>query len=203
MVETSVQAASMTVAAAQREMRQVYFGGAPGMLTSAIVWGIAAWVCARRSPEQAIWALFIGGMFIYPVGVVLTKIMGRSGKHAPDNPLASLAMATTFWMILMLPLAYGVAMVRIEWFFPAMLLIIGGRYFTFATLYGARIYWLCGAALAAAGWWLGKSGIAPEIAAAAGAAIEAVFAVAVFFSSRNEGELTHTATAVENAKGPL
>lgn len=65
-----------------------------------------------------------------------------------------------------------------------MLLIIGGRYLTFATLYGARLYWACGAALAAAGCALGYLNATPAIAAFTGAATEAAFAVAIFVAVR-------------------
>ena len=174
-----------TIAEAQREMRFAYYGGAPGMLTSAAVWliGIVAMVV---SPHRAVWALFIGGMLIHPVSVLLTKAIGRSGKHNASNPLGSLAMATTFWMILALPLAYGVSLLRIEWFFPAMLFIIGGRYLTFSTIFGARIYWFCGAALALAGYALAQANASPEFSALAGSAIEAVFATAIFVTARRE-----------------
>ena len=176
----------MTIADAQREMRFAYYGGAPGMLTSATVWLIAGIVATVMSPDRAIWSLFIGGMFIHPVAVLLTKAIGQPGKHSANNPLGSLAMETTFWMILMMPLAYAASRLRIEWFFPAMLCIIGGRYLTFATIYGTRIYWLCGAALAIAGGSLGLATASPAIGAFSGAAIEAVFAVAIFITSRRE-----------------
>ena len=175
-----------TIAEAQREMRFAYYGGAPGMLTSAAVWLIAGIVAMVVSPHRAVWALFIGGMLIHPVSVLLTKAIGRSGKHNASNPLGSLAMATTFWMILALPLAYGVSLLRIEWFFPAMLFIIGGRYLTFSTIFGARIYWFCGAALALAGYALAQANASPEFSALAGSAIEAVFATAIFVTARRE-----------------
>ena len=62
-----------------------------------------------------------------------------------------LALASTAWMILMTPLAYGASRLRIAWFFPAMLLIIGGRYLTAAIMFGDRTYWAFGAALVLAG----------------------------------------------------
>ena len=176
----------MAIADAQREMRTAYYGGAPGMFTSATVWLIAGTVATFMTQERAIWTLFIGGMFIHPVSVLLTKVIGQSGKHNTSNPLGSLAMATTFWMILMMPLAYVASRLRIEWFFPAMLCIIGGRYLTFATIYGTRIYWFCGITLAIAGGSLGLATASPAIGALAGAVIEAVFAVAIFTTSRRE-----------------
>lgn len=186
MMPISLENPPATIAGAQREMRLAYFGGAPGMLTSAVVWLIAGIVAIRVSPDRAIWALFIGGMLIHPVSVLLTKALGRSAKHRAGNPFGSLALATTFWMILMMPLAYGAARLRPEWFFPAMLFIIGGRYLTFSTIFGTRIFWFCGAALAVAGFGLGRAGAAPELGAFAGAAIEAGFAVIIFVTARRE-----------------
>jgi hypothetical protein len=173
----------ITIADAQLDMRTAYYGGAPGIMTSGTVWLIAGVVALQLSAAQAVWTLLIGGMFIHPAAVLLNKMLGRSGKHNPSNPLGSLAMASTFWMIMCLVLAYGVSMMRIEWFFPAVLLIIGGRYLTFATLYGMRIYWALGAALALAAYPLFAYGASPATGALAGGAIEVAFAVAVFLMS--------------------
>lgn len=174
----------MIIENAQQEMRHAYFGGAPGMLVSAAVWLAAGMVAMLDSPQRAVWALFAGGMLIHPLSIVVNKMLGRPGVHAKGNPLGGLAMATTFWMILCLPLAYAASLVRIEWFFPAMLLVIGGRYLTFSTLYGSRVYWICGAVLAVAGYLLAAAHIAPAFAAYAGGGIEAGFAMAIFALER-------------------
>src|SRR4249920_1441105 len=105
---------------AQRDMRFGYLRGAPGVLASGIAWLAAALVAIVVSPMGAVWALFIGGMFIFPVGVLLAKLLGRPGKHSPRNPLGTLAMEGTVLLMLALPLAFVVSLYRIEWFFPAM-----------------------------------------------------------------------------------
>jgi hypothetical protein len=174
----------ITVADAQRDMRSGYYGGAPGMLTSSLAWLVAGLVAWRMSPERAVWTLLIGGALIHPVSVLLTKSLGRSGKHAAGNPLAMLALATTFWLILSCPLAYSVSLLRIEWFFPAMMLVIGSRYLCFAIMFGTRIYWICGGALIVAGYLLARAHATPALAAFSGAAIEAVFAIAIFHGER-------------------
>ena len=171
---------------AQADMRLGYLSGAPGVLASAAAWLIAGVVALQVSPKSAEWTLFVGGMFIHPIGILLAKALGRSGKHTAGNPLSSLAAANTFWLMLSLPLAYAVSLLRIEWFFPAMLLIIGGRYLTFAPLYGMRIYWACGGALALAGCVLGGTNVQPAFAAIAGASIEACFGALILFSARRE-----------------
>lgn len=173
----------VTIADAQRDMRIAYYDGAPGIMTSGMVWLVAGLYALYASPERAVWALLVGGMFIHPLTVLFNKALGRSGKHNPANPLGGLAMASTLWMILCLPLAYAISTVRIDLFFPAVLLIIGGRYLTFATLYGTKIYWVCGAALALAAYPLVKLGATPSIGAFTGGAIEVAFALAVFLTA--------------------
>ncbi len=177
------------MASAQSDMRLAYLSGAPGMLTSAVVWFAAAIAAAFVSPRQAVWVLFIGGGLIHPISILLCKALGRSGKHASDNPLASLALGSTFWMLFCLPLVYGAGLLRIEWFFPAMLLVIGGRYLTLVPLYGLRLYWAVGLTLAGAAYPLAAIGVAPMWSALAGAAIEAVFAAALFVTGARESQI--------------
>jgi hypothetical protein len=156
------------------------------MFTSAAVWLAAASTAWLDDPRRAVWVLFIGGMLIHPLSLVVCKILGRSGKHSPGNPLASLAFASTLWMIFCLPLVYGASLLRVEWFFPAMLLVIGGRYLTFDLLYGMRLFWAVGLALAVAGCLLGRANVAPAWAGFAGGGIEAVFAAVVLVSGLRE-----------------
>jgi len=171
---------------AQSDMRLAYLSGAPGMFTSAAVWLAAATTALVASPLQAIWVLFIGGALIHPISTLLCKALGRSGKHSKGNPLAPLAFATTLWMIFCLPLVYGASLLRIEWFFPAMLLVIGGRYLTFSSLFGMRLYWVVGLSLAVAGYLLGKATVAPAWSGFSGAAIEAIFATVVLITGLRE-----------------
>jgi hypothetical protein len=165
---------------AQRDMRFGYYGGAPGVLASAIAWLVATLVAAIHSPKAAVLALFAGGMLIHPVAIVIAKLLGRPGGHTKGNPLGALALEGTILMLLCLPLAYAVSLYRVEWFFPAMLLVIGGRYLTFATLYGSRVYWVLGGTLALAAFALVMLRMPPAIGALAGASIEFVFAAALF-----------------------
>ncbi|MEO6064651.1 MAG: hypothetical protein ABIP49_02570 [Lysobacterales bacterium] len=165
-------------------MRVAYYGGAPGMLTSSLVWFVAAVVAVRMSASAAVLALFVGGMLIHPVSVVLCKAFGRSAAHSKGNPFGGLAMASTGWLILSLPLAYVVSLYRMEWFFPAMLFVIGGRYLTFAIMFGSRVFLGCGVALAAGGYVLAKFGATAAVGALTGSAIEAVFGLFILRASR-------------------
>lgn len=172
------------LANSQSDMRSGYCSGGAGVLASAIVWAVASVTAFVASPQQSVWALFIGGMLIHPAGVVICKLLGSSGNHSKGNPLGSLAWASTLWLIFSLPLAYAVSLQRIEWFFPSMLLVIGGRYLVFSSLFGMRMYWLLGLALAGSGFLLGTAMAPPAVSALAGAAIEASFAAAVLVMHR-------------------
>ena len=176
----------MLISDAQRDMRGAYYGGAPGVLTSATAWVVAAIVSLRVAPTTGVWALFIGGALIHPVSSVICKALGRSAKHTGVNPLSTLAFATTIWLVVSLPLAYAVSRYHIEWFFPAMLLVIGGRYLTFATVFGTRLFWFAGASLILAGYALGRAEAPPGASAFVGAAVEAVFGMVLFAPARRE-----------------
>ena len=67
----------------------------------------------------------------------------------------------------------------------AMLLTIGGRYFTFATLYGLKLYWICSGTLAAAGFALAALGADTAVIALTGGMLELIFAASVFVKSRD------------------
>ena len=170
---------------AQANMRSGYLSGAPGVFVSGCVWLAAGLVAALKSPSIAVIVLLVGGALIHPASVVLTKALGRAGAHDPGNPLAPLALEGTFWLLAGIAIAYCMSVLRLEWFFPAMLLLIGGRYLTFQTLYGLRIYWLCGALLCLAGVGLGIVRAPAYLSALSGAAIELVFAARVLAHARH------------------
>lgn len=174
----------LTINAAQSDMRHGYLSGAPGVLASGVVWLVSGLVAALGSKEAAVLALLIGGAAIHPVGIAISRLLGRPGTHTPGNPLGRLAAESTVWLIAGCAIAYGVHVLRIEWFFPAMLLVIGGRYLTFQTIYGLRAYWVCGALLCAAGLGLALSR-APAVAGVfSGAAIELVFSAVLFWRAK-------------------
>lgn len=169
---------------AQSDMRAGYCSGGPGILVSSLAWLAAGVACIRYSPEQAVWVLFVGGALIAPTSDVICRLLGAAGRHARGNPLGSLAWASTLWLIFSLPLAYAVSLYRIDWFFPAMLLVIGGRYLAFHLLFGLRLYWVLGLTLAATAWLLGARQAAPAVSAFVGGGIEFLFAVVVLVRHR-------------------
>ena len=175
----------MDIARAQEQMRHAYFGGAPGVLVSALVWAAAAVVDASGPFTHAVWTLFIGGVMIHPLGLLLAKLLGRPGS-AKGNPMDRLALECTLTMLAVLLPAWLVSTLHESWFFPTMLLIIGGRYVVFATIYGLRLYWAVGGLLVGAAWLAIFEHLPPIAAVVAGSAVEAVFAVVLFARSRGQ-----------------
>ena len=88
-------------------------------------------------------------------------------------------------MTLTIPIAIGCGLYKVEWFFPAMLLVIAGRYLTFTTVYGMKIYWAFGATLAASAVPLVVFEAPVASGAYTGALIEYVYGIAIFAAKSN------------------
>tara|TARA_B110001454_G_C12424108_1_gene310665 strand:+ start:28 stop:570 length:543 start_codon:yes stop_codon:yes gene_type:complete len=136
---------------AQHDMRKSYFGGGPGAFASGIVWITSGITALITTKQISVMVFFFGGMLIYPLGILFSKLLGHSGKHKKDNPLSILALESTFLLFIGLFIAFLTLQIRSDWFYPIMILIIGGRYLIFSTIYGIRIYWIFGAILIATG----------------------------------------------------
>jgi hypothetical protein len=175
-----------SLAGFQEDMRRGYLWGATGIMTSGLVWLAAGLVAYFNDARNAIWVLFIGAGFIVPISNLIDRILGAPGKHSQGNRLSVLALETTVFMLMCLPLAYGLALYRIEWFFPAVLMVIGGRYITFGTIYGTPIYWLLGAVLGVGAILAFVQAVPPHVSALLGAAIELVFG-AVLLALKRRG----------------
>ncbi|MCX6212832.1 hypothetical protein [Spirosoma sp.] len=166
---------------AQSDMSSTYRNGAVGVLVSGLVWLTAALVSYGFSPRQAIWALLVGGALIHPISTLVIQLLGGTTSTHKDNPLVRLAMEGTLFMLMSIPLAYGLASLHPSWFFQGMLLIIGGRYLTFQTLYGNKLYWLFGAVLGVSGYGLYITNTQPMVTLLTGGIIEVGFSVLLFY----------------------
>lgn len=113
---------------AQADMSSAYLNGATGVLVSGLVWLTTAAVSYRFSSNQAVWVLLIGGALIHPLSTLVNRLLGVKASINKDNKLTSLALEGTIFMLMSIPVAYGLSLLRPEWFFQGMLLIIGGRY---------------------------------------------------------------------------
>jgi len=92
-----------------------------------VVWLAAGIVALVNTELISVLVFFLGGMLIHPLGILLSKALKRSGQHQKDNPLSNLALESTLLLFIGLFIAYVVLQIRPHWFFPIMLLMIGGR----------------------------------------------------------------------------
>ena len=172
----------------QTDMRRGYANGSIGIIVSGLAWLISAIVTYQYSASQAVWSLLIGGMLIHPVSVLLYKTIGLSGNHTKGNPLGNLGMEGTIFMIMCLPIAFGLSLQYTQWFFQGMLLIIGGRYLTFSSIYGIKLYWILGAILGVAAYLLFKNNVQSLGTLLTGAIIEILFGLFMFLSFRRNNK---------------
>ena len=135
----------MQIDQAQRDVRLVYVGGFFGQLVSGVLWLTAAAVGTFSSPTAAIAILLLGGILIFPVTMVCLRLAGRPASLPAGHPMAGLATQIAFTVPLGLLVALAVTGYRLEWFFPAAMVIVGAHYLPFVFLYGMQHY----AALAA------------------------------------------------------
>lgn len=178
----------MTIEEAQRQVRHSYVGGAPGVLVSGAVWLMAAIVEARSGTATGFAALFIGGMFIFPLSSLVTAIFFRGRGKAASNGLTGIALESTIAMIGGLLVAW--LFLRLgapELVFPAAAIAVGTHYFPFKTLYGDRTYWALAAAITLAGLagiFIGDA--MPLSTAFLVALIEAVFGIVLLVRAKPE-----------------
>ncbi len=174
----------MNIIDAQKEMRDAYMGGGSGVLVSGLVWLTASIVAIYTSPQTSFMVFFVGGMMIHPAGILIDKLFKRAGKHSKENPLGKLAMESTIILFIGLYLAYFLFQTEPNWLYPIMLLMIGGRYLVFQTIYGMRIYWILGFVLIAAGF-LGLNTDQPfHVFGLIGGMIELTFSILIILIDR-------------------
>ena len=141
----------MQIDHAQRDVRVVYVGGFFGQLVSGVLWLTAAAVGTFSSPTAAIAILLLGGILIFPMTMVCLRLAGRPASLPAGHPMAGLATQIAFTVPLGLLVALAVTGYRLEWFFPAAMVIVGAHYLPFVFLYGMRLYAALAAILAFGG----------------------------------------------------
>lgn len=148
----------MQIQAAQFEMRRHFVGGFFGQLTSGLVWLGAAVLATWGTPRAAITWLVVGGMFIFPVTTLLLKLTRTPRALSPGNALVQLGAQVAFVLPLSMPLLLPVTRYRLEWFFPAMMVLVGAHYLPFVFLYGMRMFAVLCAMLVGAGVGMAMTG---------------------------------------------
>jgi Family of unknown function (DUF7010) len=141
----------MDILDAQREVRSVYIGGFWGQLVASVIWLASAALGTWVTPKASIVTVVIGGFFIFPITQVLLRLSGRRASVSRENPFNSLAMQVAFVLPLSMLLLVPVGLYRLNWFFPALIVLVGAHYLPFASLYGMRMFMFLSAILVAVG----------------------------------------------------
>ena len=126
----------MQIEAAQREVRNTFLGGFVGQLVSGGLWLLSAALSTWASPGKGIVALVVGGAFIFPLTILILKASGRPASLSPGNPMGQLARQIAFTIPLNLPVVAGATLYRLDWFYPACMIVVGTHYLPFCFLYG-------------------------------------------------------------------
>lgn len=130
----------MNVEDAQREVRTVFVGGFWGQLVSSAIWLASAAVAYWSTPRAAILTIVIGGFFIFPAVQLLLRLSGRPTTLSRGNSLWSLGMQIAFTLPLCMLLLIPVTELRLNLFYPALLILLGAHYIPFTFSYGMRMF---------------------------------------------------------------
>jgi len=141
----------MDIGDAQREMRVRFAGGFYGQLVSGMLWLVSASLAAWGTPRAAITMLVAGGLFIFPITELLIRVSGSRSPLGVRNSLSQLGMQVAFVLPLSMPLLLPVGLYRLNWFYPAMMILLGAHYIPFVFLYGMRMFAVLAAMLAGGG----------------------------------------------------
>lgn len=130
----------MDIQEAQREVRSVYVGGFVGQLVSSVIWLVSAALGTWVTPKASILTVVVGGFFIFALTQMLLRLSGRRASVSRENPFHFLGMQVAFVLPFSLLLLVPVGLYRLNWFFPALMILLGAHYLPFATLYGMRMF---------------------------------------------------------------
>ena len=168
------------IADAQREIRQGYIGGFMGQLVSGVLWLVtAAFATWARRGQQSSSSSSAACSSSRSPGLALRRSV--IALRSLRDPLNGLAMQVAFTLPLSLPVVGAAALYRLDWFFPAFMVILGAHYLPFVFLYGMRLFAVLCAFLASAG--LGLALYAPP-SFSAGAWVTAGLPLAFAFAGR-------------------
>ena len=141
----------MLVRDAQREVRVVFVGGFWGQLVSSAIWLASAALATWSTPRAAIEELVVAGCFIFPVTQLLLRLSGGPASLSKGNPLHYLGMQVAFTLPFTMLLLVPVTAFRLNWFYPALMILLGAHYIPFIFLYGMRMFIPLSAILVGAG----------------------------------------------------
>jgi hypothetical protein len=141
----------VTISEAQLEIRTRFVGGSYGQFVSGVVWLTSAGLAVWRGPRASILMLVIGGVLIFPATELLIRAVGERVPVSPANALRWLGMQVAFVLPFSMPLLLPVGLYRLNWFYPAMMILLGAHYLPFVFLYGMRMFAVLAALLIGGG----------------------------------------------------
>lgn len=142
----------MEIQVAQKEVRSVYIGGFWGQLVSSVIWLASAAIGTWGTPKASILAAVIAGFFIFPLTQMCLRLSGRPARVSKENPLHWLGMQVALVLPLSMLLLVPVGHYRLNWFFPALMILLGAHYLPFGFLYGMRMFLFLAGILVALGY---------------------------------------------------
>lgn len=148
----------MEISAAQKQVRTAFMGGFVGQTVSAALWATSASLGGAGRAREAITVLILGGFLIFPLTTMGLRLLGRPPLPR-SNPLTWLGMQVAFTLPLSLPVVAAAAAYRLEWFYPAFMIVLGAHYLPFTFLYGMRLFIALCAVLVGGGFAIGWYGI--------------------------------------------
>lgn len=129
----------MHIQDAQREIRAGAGGGFWGQLLYSMCYLTAAALGAWVTPKASILAIVVGGFFVFPLMQMILRVEGRGGM-SKGNPFYWLCMQVAFVLPFSMLLLWPVGLYRLNWFFPALMILTGAHYLPFATSFGMRMF---------------------------------------------------------------
>jgi len=130
----------MNITDSQREMRVTFLGGFAGQLVSGLIWLLATGISYWYRPGYGMAMLFFGSMLIFPLTQGTLNLMGRLSKVSTENKLWWLGSQIAFTVPIYFLLVGAATLYREDWFFPAVMIVVGAHYLPFVTLYGMKMY---------------------------------------------------------------
>jgi hypothetical protein len=141
----------MNIVDAQREVRFRFSGGFYGQAVSCLIWLVSASFASWGSPQTAILVVMVGGFFIFPITELLIRTVGTRLQLDSRNLLPQLGMQIAFVLPLSMPLLLPVSRFDLNWFYPALMILLGAHYLPFVFLYGMRMFAVLAASLLGGG----------------------------------------------------
>jgi hypothetical protein len=145
----------MDIKMAQLDVQNVFLRGSVGQAVSGFIWLLSAALGTWVNDRYAILVLVLVGMFIFPLTTMVLRLLGRSSGLPSKHPFNLLAMQVAFIVPLNLPVIGAAALHNINWFYPALMLVVGTHYLPFIFLYGMWEFAALSAALIGEGVAIG------------------------------------------------